>query len=91
MKHLLRKRFLLRLSVVLAFVTVVGCSGQPPASTSQEQQAKEHEAQEKLKAAMQTDPTLKPPGSQTTPMGANVSPGPVPGAGGMSPGPVPGR
>ena len=74
------------LALPLLLLMLPGCSGQPGATTTDNQQAKEQEAQDKARAALQSDPTLQRPGTATAPVGAaNVPPGAP-----LSPGPVPG-
>ena len=78
-------RSLVILALPLALLVLPGCSGQPPATTVDNQAAKEKEAQDKMKDAMQSDPTLQkhgataPAGAATGPGGSMPSPGPVPG------------
>jgi hypothetical protein len=70
------------LALPLALLALPGCSGQPPATTVENQAAKEKEAQDKMKNALQSDPTLQKPGA-TTPAGSITPPGgttPPPGA-----------
>ena len=85
------KRTLGVLALPLLFAVLSGCSGQPAASTTENQKAREAEAQEKLKNAYQTDPTLQKPDANRPSNSGTMSPGPVPGQGGMSPGPIPGQ
>ena len=60
--------------------TLLGCSSQP-ASTPADVQTKEQDAKEKMKDAYANDPALRGPSAGKVPAGANMTPGPVPGAG----------